>query len=107
VSDDITTRLRRDCMSLIADEAADEIERLRAELAKYKRNFCRLSIRDVAYAGAKWKIRPNPMRDDGVFIEEDADFDKKKTYFAFPCQFAHDDAKFIVDLLNSITDDTR
>jgi hypothetical protein len=32
VSDDITTRLRRDCMSLIADEAADEIERLRAEL---------------------------------------------------------------------------
>jgi hypothetical protein len=32
VSDDITTRLRRDCMSLIADEAADTIERLRAEL---------------------------------------------------------------------------
>ncbi len=31
VSEDITTRLRRDCMSLIADEAADEIERLRKE----------------------------------------------------------------------------
>jgi hypothetical protein len=31
VNDDIVTRLRRDCMSLIADEAADEIERLRAE----------------------------------------------------------------------------
>jgi hypothetical protein len=31
VSDDITTRLRRDCMSLIADEAADTIDRLRAE----------------------------------------------------------------------------
>ena len=30
--DDITTRLRRDCMSLIADEAADTIDRLRAEL---------------------------------------------------------------------------
>jgi uncharacterized coiled-coil DUF342 family protein len=29
MSDDIVTRLRRDCMSLIADEAADEIERLR------------------------------------------------------------------------------
>jgi hypothetical protein len=29
---DIVTRLRRDCMSLIADEAADEIERLRQEL---------------------------------------------------------------------------
>jgi hypothetical protein len=28
---DIVTRLRRDCMSLIADEAADEIERLRAQ----------------------------------------------------------------------------
>ncbi len=27
--DDIVTRLRRDCMSLIADEAADTIERLR------------------------------------------------------------------------------
>ncbi len=32
MSDDITTRLRRDCMSLIADEAADTIDRLRAEL---------------------------------------------------------------------------
>ncbi len=31
VSDDITTRLRRDCMSLIADEAANTIDRLRAE----------------------------------------------------------------------------
>jgi len=30
--DDIVTRLRRDCMSLIADEAADEIERLREQL---------------------------------------------------------------------------
>ncbi len=32
MSDDITTRLRRDCMSLIADEAADTIERLRADV---------------------------------------------------------------------------
>ena len=32
--EDITTRLRRDCMSLIADEAADEIERLRARIAE-------------------------------------------------------------------------
>ena len=31
MSDDITIRLRRDCMSLIADEAADTIDRLRAE----------------------------------------------------------------------------
>lgn len=32
MTDDIVTRLRRDCMSLIADEAADEIERLRNAL---------------------------------------------------------------------------
>jgi hypothetical protein len=30
--DDIATRLRRDCMSLIADEAADVIDRLCSEL---------------------------------------------------------------------------
>jgi len=29
MTDDIVTRLRRDCISLIADEAAAEIERLR------------------------------------------------------------------------------
>ncbi len=32
MNDDITTRLRRDCMSLIADEAADTIEQLRADV---------------------------------------------------------------------------
>ncbi len=32
MSEDITTRLRRDCMSLIADEAADTIEQLRADV---------------------------------------------------------------------------
>jgi hypothetical protein len=37
VSDDITTRLRRDCMSLIADEAADTIDRLRAERDEARR----------------------------------------------------------------------
>jgi hypothetical protein len=37
VSEDITTRLRRDCMSLIADEAADEIERLRKERDEARR----------------------------------------------------------------------
>ena len=37
VSDDITTRLRRDCMSLIADEAADTIERLRVERDEARR----------------------------------------------------------------------
>ena len=33
---DIVTRLRRDCMSLIADEAADEIERLRSDLLIFR-----------------------------------------------------------------------
>ena len=37
MSEDITTRLRRDCMSLIADEAADEIERLRKERDEARR----------------------------------------------------------------------
>jgi hypothetical protein len=40
VSEDITTRLRRDCMSLIADEAADEIERLRKERDEARRSCC-------------------------------------------------------------------
>jgi hypothetical protein len=35
---DIVTRLRRDCISLIADEAADEIERLRIALAEIAEN---------------------------------------------------------------------
>jgi hypothetical protein len=33
MTDDIVTRLRRDCISLIADEAADEIDRLRIQNA--------------------------------------------------------------------------
>jgi len=37
VSDDITTRLRRDCMSLIADEAAETIDRLRVERNEARR----------------------------------------------------------------------
>ena len=40
MSDDIVVRLRRDCMSLIADEAADEIERLRAERDEARRGLC-------------------------------------------------------------------
>jgi hypothetical protein len=40
MSDDIVTRLRRDCMSLIADEAADEIERLRKEAFHLAANQC-------------------------------------------------------------------
>ena len=42
MSEDITTRLRRDCMSLIADEAADEIERLRKERDDAKQRIVRL-----------------------------------------------------------------
>lgn len=44
MNDDITTRLRRDCMSLIADEAADEIERLRKERDEARRFACQNTI---------------------------------------------------------------
>lgn len=40
MSDDITVRLRRDCMSLIADEAADTIDRLRVERDEARRMVC-------------------------------------------------------------------
>jgi hypothetical protein len=40
MSDDITVRLRRDCMSLIADEAADTIDRLRVERDEARREVC-------------------------------------------------------------------
>ncbi len=44
MSDDITTRLRRDCMSLIADEAADTIERLRKERDAARRQCCTAAV---------------------------------------------------------------
>ena len=47
VSDDITTRLRRDCMSLIADEAADTIDRLRAERDEARREVCHVFETDL------------------------------------------------------------
>ncbi len=45
VSDDITIRLRRDCMSLIADEAADTIDRLRVERDEARRDLCDLYVK--------------------------------------------------------------
>ncbi len=44
MNDDITTRLRRDCMSLIADEAADEIERLRKERDEARQRLCDIVV---------------------------------------------------------------
>jgi hypothetical protein len=86
-------------------EAADEIERLRAELARYKRMYCRMACRDLYASGVKWKTKPNKMRDDGVFIEEDCEPGKNRTWAAFPIQFAHDDAAQIVELLNRAADE--
>ena len=55
VSDDITTRLRRDCMSLIADEAAETIDRLRVERDEARVDACRLEAdargRDARMSG--------------------------------------------------------
>jgi hypothetical protein len=45
MSDDITVRLRRDCMSLIADEAADTIDRLCVERDEARRYSCDLEAR--------------------------------------------------------------
>ena len=44
---DIVYRLRHDCMILIADEAADEIERLRDERDEARREVC--ILRPFAY----------------------------------------------------------
>jgi phosphotransacetylase len=44
MSEDITTRLRRDCMSLIADEAADEIDRIRAERDEARQRLCDIVV---------------------------------------------------------------
>jgi hypothetical protein len=109
VTDDIVARLRRFTANnadwpTIA-EAADEIERLHAELAKYKRMYCRMACRDLYASGVKWKTKPNKMRDDGVFIEEDCEPGMNRTFGAFPIQFAHDDANQIVELLNRAADE--
>lgn len=87
------------------EDAADEIERLRAELARYKRMYCRMACRDLYASGVKWKTRPNPMRTDGVFIEEDCEPGMNRIWVAFPVQFAHDDAEEIVGLLNRAADE--
>ncbi len=53
MNDDIVTRLRRDCMSLIADEAADEIERLRAERDEARREVCEMLERDAGFSAQR------------------------------------------------------
>jgi len=64
MTDDIVVRLRRDCMSLIADEAAAYIERLRAERDEARREICllrasstnateKVSFEMIAYAASR------------------------------------------------------
>jgi hypothetical protein len=86
-------------------ELRKERDALRVELAMYKRMYCRMVCRDFWQLGVRWKIRPNPMRTDGVFIEEDCEPGKNKTFWAFPVQFSHDDAEEIVYLLNRAADE--
>jgi hypothetical protein len=106
---DIVTRLREIPCNAFArvriEDAAAEIERLRAELAKYKRMYCRMACRDLYASGVKWKTTANKMRTDGVFIEEDCEPGRNRTWAAFPVQFAHDDAAQIVELLNRAADE--
>ena len=86
-------------------EAAAQIERLHVELGRYKRMYARANCRDLYSAGARWKIRPNPMRSDGVFIEEDCEPSKRRTYWPFPHGFEQDVAEEIVEILNRATDE--
>jgi hypothetical protein len=85
----------------------DRIVELEIELQKYKRMYCREVCKQMYSTGAKWTIRPNPMRSDGVFIEEDCEPGQNRTHFPFMHQFAHDDAKEIVFLLNRATDEIQ
>lgn len=109
----------------IFERAADEIEKLRcrdninaaqnaeawrqrslylkAELDRYKRMYARSCCRDLYSAGAIWKIRPNPMRTDGVFVVEDCEAGTDRTHHPFPVQFDRDVAEEIVGLLNRAT----
>jgi hypothetical protein len=123
MSDDIVARLRNAPWTTADDcnKAADEIERLRkerdelaarcgrteAKLATYKRAYARACCKDLYLSGARWKTRPNPMRDDGVFVEEDCEHGKNRTWWAFPVQFEEDVANEIVELLNRATDELR
>lgn len=98
---------RRDAMRE-SDDGIDwkgRAERAEASLARYKRAYVRCLCRDLYSSGARWKIRPNPARDDGVFVEEACDPSKRRTCFPFPHQFEHDVANEIVELLNRATDE--
>lgn len=80
-------------------------ERAESKLATYKRAYARACCKDLYSSGARWKTSPNQMRDDGVFVVEDCDPSKRRTYFPFPHQFEEDVANEIVELLNRATDD--
>lgn len=86
-------------------ETEYRLESIRQNLAKYKRAYARVLCKDLYSSGARWKTRPNPMRDDGIFVEEACDPGKNRTHFPFPHQFEHDVANEIVELLNRATDE--
>jgi hypothetical protein len=67
MSDDIVTRLRRDCMSLIADEAADQIERLREERDEIRLSYCLLM---EAYRGGDGRVTANKLGWGYLFAED-------------------------------------
>lgn len=75
------------------------------KLARYKRAYVRCLCRDLYSSGARWKTTANPMRADGVFVEEDCEPSKRRTFFPFPHQFEKDVANEIVELLNRATDE--
>jgi hypothetical protein len=131
MSDDIVARLcswaEGDCVyhESVPDmlEAADEIERLRKErdgidwkhralcaeanLARYKRMYARSCCAPLYSSGLKWRTRPNPMRTDGVFIEEDCEPGQGRAWWPFPHQFEESVANEIVELLNRATEERK
>lgn len=80
-------------------------ERAESKLATYKRAYARSVCRDLYSSGARWKTSANPMRADGVFVEEDCEPSKRRTFFPFPHQFEEDVANEIVELLNRATEE--
>jgi hypothetical protein len=100
-------RKRRDELFGTAERLREERDRAQVSLARYKRMYARQACGSLYAVGARWKIRENPMRSDGVFIEEDHEPGRQKTWWAFPCQFDHDVAKEIVELLNRATDEMK
>lgn len=85
-------------------EAEATVSRLVEEVAHWRRKYCREACKHVISSGVRWRTRPNPMRSDMVFVEEDCEPGRNLTWFAFPLGFAPEDADYVVSFLNGIVE---